>query len=267
MTNLFKFFRYFFIAIITGLLLTACNNDSDYHVELTVENHYHSPITRIQLSTSDSRYSFGYIIDRDGLNITSTETILFKFSDEYGYNLIGTKSSDVTLYASGLGNSGFIYSGESSQFSLIKGKRTVVILLSDGTIAHPRMATGTFQIRIDEINASILQDIRDGYATIGLNLENRSLFGTPLGRNNTGNPGPNEDYESGIFGLGDDHWFSFYIYSTDDWKKFIGSETNWYDLAFRITGGANTGIQKILRSVQLDVNKLNTISYSSFTDY
>jgi len=122
--------------------------------------------------------------------------------------------------------------------------------------------TGTIQLMITGIPASVMQDGMNGYNLIGLYRANEaSPSATPLAGRDTSVPGDDD-----FGGSGNNQWYSFYMYNNYTGSKYQGNAGN-YDLGFRIIAGNNAGTIKVLRNYRLEVNKLNTISYSSFVDF
>jgi hypothetical protein len=116
--------------------------------------------------------------------------------------------------------------------------------------------TGTFRIRIIDIPAVV--------------MTSRSVIGMgPAGALTESNAYAGRDtslssYDDNIGGTGDNQWYEFFMYVGD--QRYIGSAGN-YDIGFSFTQGSLTGTTKILRNVRLEVNTLNTFSYSSFQNF
>jgi len=140
--------------------------------------------------------------------------------------------------------------------------RSTPVLIT-GTSPPTTGATGTFQIRINGIPASIMLDGMNGYNLIGLYTANgASLVATALAGRDTTVPGDDD-----FGGAGDNQWWSFYMYNNYNGQKHIGPAGN-YDMGFIVrSGGINAGTIKVLRNVRLEVNTLNTFAYSSLVDF
>ena len=118
------------------------------------------------------------------------------------------------------------------------------------------IATGTIQIRINDIPPNIMALRESGDLMIGIGKAN-SLFSEAdiiVGR------GTNFD---SIYDKYGPDWYQFFIINNEDFNKYIGKEGN-YDIAIMDRDSKETWIK---RDETLLVNSLNTISFSTFSKY
>jgi len=136
------------------------------------------------------------------------------------------------------------------------------ISCDNGSGSSDTPPTGTFQIRITGLSSSMMQDCQAGHFSIGLyRAGEASLANAPLGGRDTSLGGSSEYPDSLVSG-----YYQFYIWNLAAGEIYIGTSGD-YDIGFIVSGGTNNGTVKLLRNVHLEVNKLNTVSFSLFSDY
>ena len=243
-----KIFFCLFCLVILGTMLIACDGPEWRNEDVTIKiiNYYKDPITRIVIPR---------FYDKN-VNIVDTEIIKFKYGEwnDWGschFNLFINNQEIEYFHSPGYHNHKYI------EF----------ILLSDGTgVTKPmeNVTIGTFQIRINGLSPSFIQDIQDGYLIIYLYPSKQvSIPDSFFGINDTSKPGAVIDYESGVDLFG--QWFSFYFYRINSLNKVLGSTKN-YDLVIKINGGNNIGIERVLNNIELNVDQMNSLAYSLFID-